>query len=373
MKKFLAFIVPVIIGIALFSVSSCSTKFKIAAPYKNITVVWGLLDQSDTAHYIRIEKAFLSNTLSSVTMAQVADSNYSPGLNVKIERINSFGNVFDTIHLNLVDLDKEGYPKQPGVFFTAPNYAYKFTNLLDPTYTYRLIITNFITGEVDSAETPVIVDNSNTVFNVPDIDDSLQNRAGLDFHSVLISIQNVVIFSGSYVTPQGYSFYGQTSPVSIAEFVVGFNWVDSNILTGAKAYNSGNYDLGFQGLTNGTFNYNVNNVDMYSAVRATLGVAPTNTIRYLNYCNLTAYLATPDYSTYQQLQSNAGTGLTGGEIEPIYTNVKGANVLGLFTSKGTRAGTIGIDYTTIDSMIVNPITSTTGLKGADLNGVLTSY
>jgi len=48
-------------------------------------------------------------------------------------------------------------------------------------------------------------------------------------------------------------------------------------------------------------------------------------------------------------------------------------VLGLFTSKGTRAGTIGVDYTTIDSMIVSPITSPTGLKGADLNGVLTSY
>ena len=369
MKKILAFIVPAIIGTALF-VSSCSTKFKIAAPYKNITVVWGLLDQSDTAHYVRIEKAFLSNTLSSITMAQVPDSSYFASLNVKIERINALGNLYDTIHLNRVNLDLEGYPKQPGVFFTAPNYAYKFTNTLDPNYTYRLVISNPVTGEVDSAETPVI---ATAAFTVSKLDDSAAHRAGLDFRSAVINIQNVVVFSGSYAAPGNFSFEGQNTPAAIAEYVVGFNWVDSNILTGTRTYHSGNYDLGFMAMTNGAFNYNVNNVDMFSAVRSVLGVAPANTLRFMNLTSLTAYLSTFDYSTYEQLQSSAGTGLTGNEIEPVYTNVKVANVLGLFTAKGTRTGYTSIDVVTIDSIKVNPITSPSNVKGAVINGVLVSY
>ena len=374
MKKLLACIAI----ITLFTIGGCSTKFKIAAPYKNITVVWGLLDQADTAHYVRIEKAFLSNTLSAITMAQVYDSSYYKALNVKIERINSFGGVFDTIHLYQVDLDNEGYPKQPGTFFTAPNYAYKFTNALDPNYTYRLIITNPATGEVDSAETPIITDNNSGIFNVTNLDDSSINRQGLDFHSVVISNLDNLIFVGSYAVPQGYSFSRtgfptQTSPVYLSELVIGFNWIDSNYITGVKTARSATDDLGFQTLSRNGFEYTVSNIDMYSAVKSALGTAPASTQRFLNLCSLTAYLATPDYATYVTAQSNVGVGLTGGEIEPIYTNLSGANVLGLFTSKGTRTGYIGIDYTTIDSMIVSPILTGSELHGTDYNGVISYF
>ncbi|MCC7244082.1 MAG: hypothetical protein IT269_00265, partial [Saprospiraceae bacterium] len=40
-------------------VASCSNDFDVAAPWKEIPVVYGLLSPQDTAHYIRIEKAFL--------------------------------------------------------------------------------------------------------------------------------------------------------------------------------------------------------------------------------------------------------------------------------------------------------------------------
>ena len=362
MKNFLAFIAIV----TLFSIASCSTKFNIAAPYKNITVIYGMLDQSDTAHYIRIEKAFLSNTKSAITMAQTWDSSYFGSLNVRIARINQLGGVYDTIHLTRVDLDLEGYPKQPGAFFTAPNYAYKFTNVLDPNYTYRLIVSNPVTGEVDSAETPVIVDTDPTIFNVSDIDDTGLNHAGLDFHSVIISNQDMLSFSGSYVAPVNFSFNGQTSPVAVSEFVIGFNWVDSNIQTHVKSYHSSNDDLGFQALSaQNIFTYNLNNIDMYSAVKSALGTAPANTIRLLGLCSLSAYMSTYDYSLYEQNALTQGTGLTGNNIEPSYTNIKGANVLGLFTSKGTRSGYINIDYTTVDSLIASPI-----LTGANLQGTI---
>ena len=364
-------LIPLIAIAAFFLLMGCSTKFNVAAPYKNITVVYGFLDQSDTAHYIRIQKAFLDNNKSALTMAQTADSNYYASLNVKIERINFMngGGVHDTIHLNRVNLDNEGYPKQPGIFFNSPNYAYKFTNRLDPNYSYRIVVSNPVTGEVDSAETPVIVDTNSTTFNVPDIDDSNSNRAGLSFFSVVISKLDEVDINGSYLAPSGYSFYGQNSPIGVAELIIRFNWIDSNSVTHSKSYHSSDYDFGFQSLDwsspnpSNTFDYTVNNIDMYSAVKSALGTAPASTIRLIDRCNLFVYFSTPDYSTYEQIQVNQGTGLTGTQIQPIYTNVKGANALGLFTSRAVRSGYIAIDSRTVDSLIVSPIMSGTNLQG----------
>ena len=359
--------IPVIAIVALCSFAACSTKFNTAAPYKNITVIYGLLDQADTAHYIRIQKAFLDNNKSALTMAQVADSNFYANLNVKIERINSgsgIGNgVHDTIHLNRVDLDLEGYPKQPGVFFTSPNYAYKFKGVLDPTYTYRIVVSNPVTGEVDSAETPIIVDNDASVFNIGDLDDSNKKRAGLDFYSVIINNNNVLDINGSYTAPNGFSFEGLNTPVELAELIIRFNWVDSNITNQAKTAHYYDYDLGFQVPVKGIFDYSINNIDLFSAIKAGMGTAPANTIRLIDKCTLFAYYSTHDYHVYENLAQTAGTGLTGSEIEPLYTNIQGANVLGLYTSKAVRSGTIGITLRTVDSLIASPILQGTNLKG----------
>jgi hypothetical protein len=39
--------------------TSCETDFELNAEWKDITIVYGILNQNDTAHYIRIQKAFL--------------------------------------------------------------------------------------------------------------------------------------------------------------------------------------------------------------------------------------------------------------------------------------------------------------------------
>src|SRR5262249_40207264 len=139
MKKLL---LPCIALVSLFLITSCSEKFKVAAPYKNITVIYGYLDRADTAHYIRIQKAFLDEDKSALTMAQTPDSSFYANLDVSIARVTYSGIKHDVIHLNRVDLGSEGYPKPIGAFFNTPNYAYKFKDLLDQQYIYRLIVHN---------------------------------------------------------------------------------------------------------------------------------------------------------------------------------------------------------------------------------------
>ena len=65
-------------------VSSCSKDFKIDAPYKDITIVYGLLNISDTAHYIRIHKAFLDESKNALVMATTTDSIYYKNLSVTV-------------------------------------------------------------------------------------------------------------------------------------------------------------------------------------------------------------------------------------------------------------------------------------------------
>src|ERR1035437_8823834 len=88
------------LSVAFLLLSGCSQKFNTAAPYKNVTIIYGYLDMSDTSHYIRIEKAFSDQNKSAYTMVQIPDSSYYEHLNVRMERYEYpvSGNYHDTIH-----------------------------------------------------------------------------------------------------------------------------------------------------------------------------------------------------------------------------------------------------------------------------------
>ncbi len=357
-----------LLAASVFFITSCSEKFDVAAPYKDITVVYGYLDMADTAHYIRIQKAFLDENKSAVTMAQTADSNFYSNVNVRIERYNSTGsNVYiDSIHLNRVDLTIEGYPKQPGSFFTAPSYAYKFTNALDPRFIYRLKITNLTTGVTDSADAPVInnqlpVATGAPGFKVDPIDIVDLNLDGMNFFSMLP--YRYYILDANYTSTPNYNYKGETSPAKVAQTIIRFNWMDSNILTKTLTPKYFDFDAGYQSLSKSDFEYKIENRSLYNAISSGLGAAPDNTVRLLDRCDITVYLSTTDYNNYRQAIQVQGNGLTASEIAPVYTNIKGANVLGLFTSRARRTGKITMTERTVDSLMASPMLSHTRIKG----------
>ena len=344
--------VPVIALLAMFLIVGCSEKFNTAAPYKNITVIYAFLDKADTAHYIRIEKAFLDQNKSAVTMAQSPDSSYYSNINVRIERYSFTGVLADTIHLNRVDLGAEGYPKQPGVFFNAPNYAYKFTNTLDVNYIYRLKVINLTTHEVDSADAPVIEDLDKSVFYIDLFDDSVLNKNGMNFSSTFLSFE----FGGTYTPPVNFSFQGLSSPVGIVQAIVRFNWIDSNDISHTLTPHYYDYNLGYSTLNNVSLDYTTKDINFYSALSTGMGAPPdNNTFRLLSRADVFVYLSTHDYSLYVQNSLTQGTGLTGSEIEPVFTNVKGANVLGLYTSRAVRTNQVTISPATVDSLMASPL------------------
>lgn len=355
-----------LLGTALL-ITSCSEKFKVAAPYKEVTVVYGYLDMQDTAHYVRVQKAFLDENKSAVDMAKAADSSFYSDINVRIDRyraskINGVNPYVDSIHLWRVDLTTEGYPKEPGTFFNAPHYAYKFIDTLTPGYIYRLKVTHRSSGIIDSADAPII-NRWLPSFSVPIIHNPLVNLGEMQFYSV--RPKRYFEFNGNYIPSPGYEYNSETNPVRIAQALIRFNWHDSDINSKLHTPRFFDFNAGYVTVShqNNGFEYKIENRDLYNAISTGMGAAPANVVRLIDRCEIIVYLSTTDFVNYLNATQLQGSGVTGSEITPSYTNVKGENVLGLYTSRAGTSGYITINKITVDSLKASPLLTHVNIKG----------
>ena len=71
MNRFYVFLAAIFLA---FAFVSCDKDLQINDDYKDITIVYGLLNPNDSLSYIRIEKAFLSDG-DIFQAAQIPDSN----------------------------------------------------------------------------------------------------------------------------------------------------------------------------------------------------------------------------------------------------------------------------------------------------------
>jgi len=132
-------------------VNSCTTDFDLYADYKDISVVYGLLDISDDTSWIKITKAF-TGPGNALLIAQNPDSsNYSYKLNVQLigvkDGVELAPIVFDTLTL---------HNKRPGdsTFYFPDQLVYYAKTDLDEEAKYSLKINN--KGNVISSETPLV-------------------------------------------------------------------------------------------------------------------------------------------------------------------------------------------------------------------------
>lgn len=133
--------------------SSCSNEIDITSEYKDITVVYAVLSQNDTAQYVKIYKAFLGDE-DAFIMAQSTDSFYHQDvLEVTLERWKN--NLFSGV----IELTRDSsLTMEDGLFANTPNINYRTKNN-DSIYgdsEYRLVIKNKQTGAITYAQTTII-------------------------------------------------------------------------------------------------------------------------------------------------------------------------------------------------------------------------
>lgn len=115
--------------------ASCSTDFDVNADWEDITVVFGLINPDDTAHYIKINKAFLGDE-DAYAMADRFDSLYYDTIIVNVEQWTNGEKIASFPLIETLD----EFPKNDGVFSNEHNVLYKFKADLKRNSVYKLNI-----------------------------------------------------------------------------------------------------------------------------------------------------------------------------------------------------------------------------------------
>lgn len=132
---------------------SCNKDLNVNADWKDITVVYGLLDQHTDTTFVKITKAFLGPG-DAMQFAQIPDSSYYPDkLEVLLEEYDG-NNLRDSFSLDTITI----HNKEAGdsIFFYPDQLMYYTTAPLNQDYIYRLKIKNRRTGKEITAETGLV-------------------------------------------------------------------------------------------------------------------------------------------------------------------------------------------------------------------------
>ncbi|MEZ4907161.1 MAG: DUF4249 family protein [Saprospiraceae bacterium] len=146
-----------IILLASISFISCNNDIDLNETFKEIPVVYGILNPQDTAQYIRLERVFNDPETSALLVAQNPDSIYYSNASVFLND-NSTGTSYK---LEKIDANNDNFPRDTGIFAQSPNYLYKIKNddiNIEPGKKYTLIVLNNNGDTLTSAYTNIVSD-----------------------------------------------------------------------------------------------------------------------------------------------------------------------------------------------------------------------
>ena len=302
---------------------SCETKVDLNAEYKDITVVYGLINPNDSVHYIKINKVFLpddgvnANTLA----ANQANFNYAADeLTATVEEIHATnGNVLKTF--NLVRTENE-VPKNDGVFDNSVNVLYKFIEpAINRGNTYRLKIYNSKLDKEITSETLIV---GATIVSSPTPPQPINfwtgtpNNGGFVNRNITVStgknigrIQAKLIFNytNHFIASSGIPAQPQKVIMNLGE---------------VKTVNS------IEG--NETIEWTMEGATFFDNITAAVPATLANlSHRELGNINLEFVIAGTELNVYMEVAEPSNTV---NQDKPSYTNIE--NGLGIFSSRETH-------------------------------------
>lgn len=149
-----------LVAVLVMLFNRCDNTLNVTAEWKEIPVVYGLLNPSASENFIRINRAYLNQEGDAISYGGIADSIYFEDLTVQLVE-NRNGVEGNTINFVKVDGDTIGLPKEEGVFAQSPNYLYRtsydikasdFANL----YNYELVVINNKSNKVYRAKANMV-------------------------------------------------------------------------------------------------------------------------------------------------------------------------------------------------------------------------
>lgn len=323
--------------------AACSNDFDVAAPWKEIPVAYAILSPVDSAHYIRVEKAFLDPETSALTIAQIPDSLYYPesAISVYLQRVSNN----QLFQLTRVNGTLDGYPRKDGIFASDPNWLYKFkpgttSDSLKRGEKYRLVIKR-TDGKPDiTAETTIPKDFS---FRVPDPNKPLLEISFLpDFPTTVEwrCDENGVYFNVSFVIRYREEYPdGSTKNDTVV-------WLAAKNIERTDLQVAGGLYKGVVSIAGESF---------YRFLDSSIDSVANPPVRHFNGVDIILTGGGKEIRDYLETAS-ANSGITGAEVFPTYTNL--SEGFGLFTAKNTKTmNNVRLTDKTMEEVEKNPITA----------------
>ncbi len=317
--------------ITLFS-SSCDNDFNINDEWRDITVVYGLLDPAADTNWIRVQRAYLGESAASASYNQPDSLYYDDSeIEVLLEAYQrgadgSLGNPLDTY--TLVE-DKTSRTLEDGVFTTDGFRLYRTTETIEEGKTYKLVVKKTNKNHPEASSTTEIV--------------GMQQASNSGFRFVLPN-PNVVqarFFNGRLEWYQ--SNLAEIYEVDVYFYYKEVNRITGNIehlvqkmdyatLEGVQANADGVGKLGIEGNPN----------DIYTLLASTLPPLKPNTLRFFKNFSVEIWAGGEDLAKYIDLNKPT-QGVNGSK--PEFPDIE--NGAGLFSSRTS----IEIDNVTMSSQM----------------------
>ena len=324
---------------------SCSNDIDLTSDWKDVPIVYGILSRTDSVHYIRVEKAFLDEEKSALETAKISDSLYYPNAVVQIKKLNS--NEAPLVFQE-VDAAQEGYPREDGLFATAPNIIYKLEmpsgTFLEAETDYELLVDRGDNFLLVTSETTVISDINitapkiaelSTPFNWGDYDWQLTIRWRAKVPTAFFD----VVF---YIHLEEFDIDDSLEPKPVV-----LEWVVKRNQLARSASSNGIISM----------ETSVSAENFYRFIAAKLESQP-EVFRKFKSMDLMIRSGGSEFLEYIQLRQ-ANFGITSSQVIPEYSNLSSG--IGLFSSKNKIVlEGYQVNSSTIDSLI-------DGMHTKDLN------
>lgn len=301
----------------LLILASCSTDFDLTAPYKEIPIVYGLLNKDDSVQYVKINKAFLNESGSAIDAASVPDSTYYPyELDVKL--FSELGNVIDSVSLYKIDM-----PKEPGLFGstvlyrTPDGYKLRYSNVgKDTTWAnYSIVVRRSDNSQLITRSRTGIVrdfDFSPAPFELKFVDRNTKEYLS----------QKLTWKSAKNGRMYNMFLRFRFREVSDVDGVSLEKYLDMPLMYNKKV-----------NTLNGTeaVSILIDGRSFYEFVQANLDPLPTSYRReYIGPIEFHFSVAGDDFAKYIELDSSGGLN----DIKPEYTNIE--NGMGIFSTRSKK-------------------------------------
>lgn len=313
---------------AYFLLPSCETDFDVTGDWKEIPVVYGILDKNDATHYIRVNKAYLGDE-DAFVMAQENDSINFSNLTVRLIELNATsGAAEDSFELDSTYVTLEnGIFGNPG---SPKQQLWKTTETIDPSKNYRLRVINNYSGNVVTSETPIV---KNFTVTQPSA-----------------SPQSKISFIGNNDAYSSYSVkFAPAGNGKVYEVTIVFYYREVNIATNDTTLKSINWkqSLYVADESESVIQINLEGENFFSYVGSVVGELPANYKRLIgrglvdtepdgnadDHIDVFINVGGEELYNYIEINKPAASGVL--LDKPVYTNIE--NGLGIFSSRTSNS------------------------------------